>query len=144
MHYFVHDVCLQNLNVTLCLDRAGLVGEDGATHHGVFDISFLRHIPGLVIMVPRNEPELQHMLATALAHKGPVALRYPRGVGEGGGGWREGQGEHGEGDKDGERGEDGVGGEGGGCGDGAGDGCRGRRRPRRRCFPGSTATKAAR
>lgn len=79
----VHDVCLQNLNVTLCLDRAGLVGEDGATHHGVFDISFLRHIPGLVIMVPRNEPELQHMLATALAHKGPVALRYPRGVGEG-------------------------------------------------------------
>lgn len=79
----VHDVCLQNLNVTLCLDRAGLVGEDGATHHGVYDLSFLRHIPNLVIMAPRNEPELQHMLATALAFEGPVALRYPRGVGEG-------------------------------------------------------------
>lgn len=79
----VHDVCLQNLNVTLCLDRGGLVGEDGATHHGVFDLSFLRHIPNLVLMAPRNEPELQHMLATALAFDGPVALRYPRGVGEG-------------------------------------------------------------
>ena len=79
----VHDVCLQNLNVTLCLDRGGLVGEDGATHHGVFDLSFLRHIPNLVMMAPRNEPELQHMLATALAHEGPVALRYPRGLGEG-------------------------------------------------------------
>jgi len=79
----VHDVCLQNLNVTFCLDRGGLVGEDGATHHGVYDLSFLRHIPGLVVMAPRNEPELQHMLATALAHEGPVALRYPRGVGEG-------------------------------------------------------------
>lgn len=79
----VHDVCLQNLNVTLCLDRAGLVGEDGATHHGVYDLSFLRHIPGLVVMAPRNETELQHMLATALAFEGPVALRYPRGVGEG-------------------------------------------------------------
>jgi 1-deoxy-D-xylulose-5-phosphate synthase len=79
----VHDVCLQNLNVTLCLDRCGLVGSDGATHHGVFDLSYLRHIPNLVIMSPRNEPELQHMLATALAHEGPTALRYPRGVGEG-------------------------------------------------------------
>jgi 1-deoxy-D-xylulose-5-phosphate synthase len=79
----VHDVCLQNLNVTFCLDRGGLVGEDGATHHGVFDLSFLRHIPNLVVMAPRNEPELQHMLATALAHDGPVAVRYPRGVGEG-------------------------------------------------------------
>lgn len=79
----VHDVCLQNLNVTLCLDRGGLVGEDGATHHGVYDLSFLRHVPGLVVMAPRNEPELQNMLATALAHEGPVALRYPRGVGEG-------------------------------------------------------------
>ena len=79
----VHDVCLQNLNVTFCLDRGGLVGEDGATHHGVFDLSYLRHIPNLVVMAPRNEPELQHMLATALAHDGPVALRYPRGVGEG-------------------------------------------------------------
>lgn len=79
----VHDVCLQNLNVTLCLDRGGLVGEDGATHHGVFDLSYLRHIPNLVLMAPRNEPELQNMLATALAHPGPVALRYPRGLGEG-------------------------------------------------------------
>ncbi|GAB6111934.1 1-deoxy-D-xylulose-5-phosphate synthase [Desulfomicrobium salsuginis] len=79
----VHDVCLQNLNVTFCLDRGGLVGEDGATHHGVFDLSFLRHIPNLVLMAPRNEPELQHMLATALAYAGPVAVRYPRGVGEG-------------------------------------------------------------
>jgi 1-deoxy-D-xylulose-5-phosphate synthase len=79
----VHDVCLQNLDVTLCLDRAGLVGEDGATHHGVFDLSYLRHIPNLTIMAPSNEPELQNMLATALEHKGPVALRYPRGLGEG-------------------------------------------------------------
>lgn len=79
----VHDVCLQNLNVTFCLDRGGLVGEDGATHHGVFDLSYLRHIPNLVLMAPRNEPELQHMLATALAYAGPVAVRYPRGVGEG-------------------------------------------------------------
>jgi len=79
----VHDVCLQNLNVTFCLDRGGLVGEDGATHHGVYDLSFLRHIPNLVVMAPRNEPELQHMLATALAYEGPVAVRYPRGVGEG-------------------------------------------------------------
>lgn len=79
----VHDVCLQNLNVTLCLDRGGLVGEDGATHHGVFDLSYLRHIPNLVVMAPANEPELQHMLATAMAHNGPVALRYPRGVGDG-------------------------------------------------------------
>ncbi|NLW80858.1 MAG: 1-deoxy-D-xylulose-5-phosphate synthase [Desulfovibrionales bacterium] len=79
----VHDVCLQNLSVTLCLDRGGLVGEDGATHHGVFDLSYLRHIPNLMIMAPRNEPELQNMLATAMAHEGPVALRYPRGLGEG-------------------------------------------------------------
>lgn len=79
----VHDVCLQNLNVTLCLDRCGLVGEDGATHHGVFDLSYLRHIPNLAIMAPRNEPELQDMLATALDYQGPVALRYPRGLGEG-------------------------------------------------------------
>lgn len=79
----IHDVCLQNLNVTLCLDRGGLVGEDGATHHGVFDLSYLRHIPNLLVMAPHNEPELQCMLATALEHDGPVALRYPRGLGEG-------------------------------------------------------------
>ncbi|MDY0274872.1 MAG: 1-deoxy-D-xylulose-5-phosphate synthase [Desulfomicrobium sp.] len=79
----IHDVCLQNLHVTLCLDRCGLVGEDGATHHGAFDLSYLRHIPNLVIMAPRNEPELQNMLATALDYAGPVVLRYPRGLGEG-------------------------------------------------------------
>ena len=79
----VHDVCLQNLPVTLCLDRGGLVGEDGPTHHGAFDISYLRHVPGLVLMSPKDEAELQRMLATALAHPGPAAIRYPRGVGVG-------------------------------------------------------------
>ncbi|WP_243310067.1 1-deoxy-D-xylulose-5-phosphate synthase [Fundidesulfovibrio agrisoli] len=79
----VHDVCLQNLPVTLCLDRGGLVGEDGATHHGVFDLSFLRHIPNLVLMAPMDEAELQRMLATAMKHDGPVAIRYLRGVGVG-------------------------------------------------------------
>jgi len=79
----VHDVCLQNLPVTLCLDRAGLVGEDGATHHGVFDLSYLRHIPGLLLMAPKDEAELQRMLATALAHNGPAAIRYLRGAGTG-------------------------------------------------------------
>uniref|UniRef100_I2Q0J2 1-deoxy-D-xylulose-5-phosphate synthase n=1 Tax=Desulfovibrio sp. U5L TaxID=596152 RepID=I2Q0J2_9BACT len=79
----VHDVCLQNLPVTFCLDRGGLVGEDGATHHGAFDLSYLRHIPNLTVMAPGNEAELPAMLATALAHPGPVAIRYPRGAGEG-------------------------------------------------------------
>ncbi|HCR14120.1 MAG TPA: 1-deoxy-D-xylulose-5-phosphate synthase [Solidesulfovibrio sp.] len=79
----VHDVCLQNLPVTFCLDRAGLVGEDGATHHGAFDLSYLRHIPNLVVMAPGSEAELPAMLATALAHGGPAAIRYPRGAGEG-------------------------------------------------------------
>lgn len=79
----VHDVCLQNLPVTLCLDRGGLVGEDGPTHHGAFDMSFLRHIPNLVCMAPKDEAELAAMLATALDHDGPVAIRYPRGVGVG-------------------------------------------------------------
>ncbi|WP_233248429.1 1-deoxy-D-xylulose-5-phosphate synthase [Desulfonatronum sp. SC1] len=79
----VHDVCLQNLPVTLCLDRAGVVGEDGATHHGVFDVSFLRHIPNLLFMAPKDEAELQRMLVTALNHPGPAAIRYPRGVGVG-------------------------------------------------------------
>jgi len=79
----VHDVCLQNLPVTFCLDRGGLVGEDGATHHGVFDLSYLRHIPGLVLMAPKDEAELQRMLVTALDHNGPVAIRYLRGAGTG-------------------------------------------------------------
>ncbi|MFA7164315.1 MAG: 1-deoxy-D-xylulose-5-phosphate synthase [Desulfoplanes sp.] len=79
----VHDVCLQNLNVTLCLDRGGLVGQDGATHHGAFDFSYLRHIPNLCVMAPKDEGELATLLHTAINHPGPVALRYPRGVGVG-------------------------------------------------------------
>lgn len=75
----VHDVCLQNLPVTLCLDRAGLVGEDGATHHGVLDLAFLRSIPNMVIMAPRDGAMLQRMLCTALNLNCPVAIRYPRG-----------------------------------------------------------------
>ena len=77
----VHDLCLQNLPVTLALDRAGLVGEDGPTHHGVFDIAYLRHIPNMVMMAPKDENELQHMLKTAVEYKGPSAVRYPRGIG---------------------------------------------------------------
>ena len=80
----VHDVCLQNLPVVFCLDRGGLVGEDGATHHGAFDLSYLRHIPNLMLLAPRDETELPAMLATALSHHGPVAIRYPRGAGVGG------------------------------------------------------------
>jgi len=79
----VHDVCLQNLPVTFCLDRSGLVGEDGATHHGAFDLSYLRHIPNMTLMAPADEPELQRLLVTALEHAGPAALRYPRGAGPG-------------------------------------------------------------
>ncbi|WP_182187903.1 1-deoxy-D-xylulose-5-phosphate synthase [Pectinatus frisingensis] len=75
----LHDICLQNLPVTICLDRAGLVGEDGPTHHGVFDYSFLRNIPGITLMAPQDENELQHMLYTAIEHNGPIVLRYPRG-----------------------------------------------------------------
>jgi 1-deoxy-D-xylulose-5-phosphate synthase len=77
----VHDLCLQNLPVTLALDRAGLVGEDGPTHHGVFDIAYLRHIPNIVMMAPKDENELQHMLKTAVEYNGPSAVRYPRGIG---------------------------------------------------------------
>ncbi|CCO22451.1 1-deoxy-D-xylulose-5-phosphate synthase [Maridesulfovibrio hydrothermalis] len=79
----VHDVCLQNLNVNFFLDRGGLVGADGATHHGVFDISFLRHIPNIVCMAPKDEAELARMIATAIDYDGPAAVRYPRGVGIG-------------------------------------------------------------
>lgn len=79
----VHDVCLQNLPVTLAIDRCGLVGADGPTHHGAFDLSFLRPIPNLVCMVPRDEQELRRALATALGHNGPFAFRYPRGNGLG-------------------------------------------------------------
>ena len=80
----VHDVCLQKLPVVFAMDRAGLVGDDGPTHHGVFDIAYLRCLPNLVLMAPRDEAQLVHMLHTALAHEdGPVALRYPRGEGVG-------------------------------------------------------------
>ena len=79
----IHDVCLPNLPVTIALDRSGVVGDDGPTHHGVFDLAFLRFIPNLVVMAPADENELQHMLHTALTHHGPVVLRYPRGNGEG-------------------------------------------------------------
>ena len=79
----LHDVCLQNLHVVFALDRGGLVGADGPTHHGVFDFAYLRSIPNIVIMAPKDENELQHMLATAIDHAGPIALRYPRGEGWG-------------------------------------------------------------
>jgi 1-deoxy-D-xylulose-5-phosphate synthase len=79
----VHDVCLQNLNVVFAMDRAGLVGDDGPTHHGVFDIAYLRCLPNMVLMAPRDEAMLVHMLRTALEHSGPIALRYPRGEGTG-------------------------------------------------------------
>ncbi|MDH3346787.1 MAG: 1-deoxy-D-xylulose-5-phosphate synthase [Desulfobulbaceae bacterium] len=78
----IHDMCLPNLPVTLALDRAGVVGDDGPTHHGVFDLSFLRFIPNLTVMSPKDENELQHMLFTAINHNGPMAIRYPRGSGE--------------------------------------------------------------
>jgi 1-deoxy-D-xylulose-5-phosphate synthase len=79
----VHDVCLQELDVTFAMDRAGLVGDDGPTHHGAFDISYFRPIPHVVLMAPRDEAMLVHMLHTAVAHDGPAALRYPRGAAEG-------------------------------------------------------------
>jgi 1-deoxy-D-xylulose-5-phosphate synthase len=79
----VHDVCLQELDVTFAMDRAGLVGDDGPTHHGAFDVSYFRPIPNVVLMAPRDEAMLVHMLHTAIAHDGPAALRYPRGAGEG-------------------------------------------------------------
>jgi 1-deoxy-D-xylulose-5-phosphate synthase len=79
----VHDVCLQNLNVVFAMDRAGLVGDDGPTHHGAFDISYLRCLPNIVLGAPRDEAMLVNMLRTSLLHDGPIALRYPRGEGEG-------------------------------------------------------------
>ena len=78
-----HDICLQQLPVTIAMDRAGLVGDDGPTHHGVFDISYLRHLPGLTMMAPKDENELRHMLKTAVYSGVPMALRYPRGAGYG-------------------------------------------------------------
>jgi 1-deoxy-D-xylulose-5-phosphate synthase len=79
----IHDVCLQELDVTFAMDRAGLVGDDGPTHHGAFDVSYFRPIPNVVVMAPRDEAMLVHMLRTAIAHDGPTALRYPRGAAEG-------------------------------------------------------------
>ena len=75
----LHDVCLQNLPVVFAMDRAGIVGEDGPTHHGLFDLSYLRSMPNMVLMAPKDENELQHMLKTAVDHNGPAAVRYPRG-----------------------------------------------------------------
>ena len=79
----VHDVCLQNLPVIFAIDRGGLVGEDGPTHHGQFDITYLRSLPNMVLMAPKDENELRNMLYTALRHEGPIAIRYPRGNGVG-------------------------------------------------------------
>ena len=78
-----HDVCQQNLPVTFAIDRGGVVGNDGPTHHGSFDISYLRHLPNMILMAPKDENELQHMLATAISLGSPAALRYPRGNGYG-------------------------------------------------------------
>jgi len=79
----LHDVCLQNLPVVFAIDRAGVVGSDGPTHHGVFDLSYLRLIPELTVMAPKDENELQHMLASAIHYNRPTAIRYPRGSGSG-------------------------------------------------------------
>jgi len=79
----LHDVCLESLHVVFAIDRGGIVGEDGPTHQGVFDYAYLRCLPNMVIMAPKDEDELRHMLKTAISHDGPIALRYPRGVGVG-------------------------------------------------------------
>lgn len=79
----IHDVCLQNLPVVFCMDRAGLSGDDGPTHHGLFDISYLRGVPNIVVMAPKDEDELADMLHTSMEHDGPSAIRYPRGAGPG-------------------------------------------------------------
>ena len=79
----VHDVCVQNLDVTFAMDRAGLVGADGATHQGLYDLAYLRALPNIVVMAPKDENELRHMLKTAVEHPGPAAVRYPRGEGFG-------------------------------------------------------------
>jgi 1-deoxy-D-xylulose-5-phosphate synthase len=79
----IHDVCLQELDVVFAMDRAGLVGDDGPTHHGAFDVSYFRPIPNVTVMAPRDEAMLVHMLHTAIAHDGPAAMRYPRGAAEG-------------------------------------------------------------
>ncbi|MEJ2157845.1 MAG: 1-deoxy-D-xylulose-5-phosphate synthase [Desulfobacteraceae bacterium] len=79
----IHDVCIEKLPVVFAIDRGGLVGEDGPTHHGQFDLAYLRSLPNMVVMAPKDENELRRMMVTALEHKGPVAIRYPRGTAEG-------------------------------------------------------------
>ena len=79
----IHDIALQNLNVALCMDRAGLSGDDGPTHHGLFDIAYLRPVPGIIHMQPKDEAEFADMLWTMVNHDGPCAIRYPRGIGTG-------------------------------------------------------------
>ena len=79
----IHDVCLQNLNVTFAMDRAGIVGADGPTHHGLLDIAYLRGYPNITLMAPKDEAEMRDMLLTAVNHEGPAAIRYPRGAGIG-------------------------------------------------------------
>jgi 1-deoxy-D-xylulose-5-phosphate synthase len=79
----IHDVCIESLPVVFALDRGGIVGEDGPTHHGLFDLSYLRTLPNMVVMAPKDENELARMLVTAVRHQGPIALRYPRGIGQG-------------------------------------------------------------
>jgi 1-deoxy-D-xylulose-5-phosphate synthase len=79
----IHDIALQNLNVALCMDRAGLSGDDGPTHHGLFDIGYLRPVPGIIHMQPKDEAEFADMLWTIAHHEGPAAIRYPRGAGTG-------------------------------------------------------------
>ncbi|MDH3529202.1 MAG: 1-deoxy-D-xylulose-5-phosphate synthase, partial [Acidobacteriota bacterium] len=79
----IHDVCLQNLNVTFAMDRAGIVGADGPTHHGLLDIAYFRAYPNMILMAPKDEAELRNMMLTAIEHPGPAAIRYPRGAGTG-------------------------------------------------------------
>ena len=79
----MHDICIQNLDVTFAMDRGGIAGPDGPTHHGLLDIAYLRPMPNMVVMAPKDEGELRDMLLTAIEHPGPAALRYPRGNGIG-------------------------------------------------------------
>jgi 1-deoxy-D-xylulose-5-phosphate synthase len=79
----LHDVCLERLPVIFAIDRGGIVGEDGPTHHGLFDLAYLRSLPGMIVMAPKDENELRRMLVTAIRHDGPIAIRYPRGAGTG-------------------------------------------------------------
>ena len=79
----VHDVCIQNLNVKFCLDRGGIAGGDGPTHHGLLDIAYLRSVPNIILMAPKDEGEMRDMMLTMIEHNGPAAIRYPRGNGVG-------------------------------------------------------------